>query len=93
LARAACSVNSSRFGPFPFPSAWAAEKEWQNPQLRERKRSGRGCPPRPSKHLRLLKEAGVLAATREGYYVLYSLVPECLASVSPALSAFLRALQ
>lgn len=44
-----------------------------------------------SKHLRLLREAGVLTATREGYYVLYSLVPERLASVSPALHSFLRA--
>ena len=31
---------------------------------------------RASKHLRTLAEGGVVEARRDGYYVLYSLVPE-----------------
>jgi DNA-binding transcriptional ArsR family regulator len=42
-----------------------------------------------SKHLRVLAEAGLLERRREGYYVLYRLVPEQLAAVSPSLGAFL----
>jgi DNA-binding transcriptional ArsR family regulator len=43
-----------------------------------------------SKHLRLLARAGVLESRREGYYVLYSLVPERLESLSTSLLAFIR---
>ncbi|MEU5209950.1 DUF5937 family protein [Streptomyces sp. NPDC020742] len=42
-----------------------------------------------SKHLRLLAEAGLLRRTREGYYVLYHLVPERVAALAPTLDAFL----
>ena len=42
-----------------------------------------------SKHLRVLAEAGLLERRREGYYVLYRLVPEQVAAVAPSLSAFL----
>lgn len=42
-----------------------------------------------SKHLRLLAGAGVLAPSREGYYVLYSLDRERLASLLPAITEFL----
>ena len=43
-----------------------------------------------SKHLRLLARAGVLESRREGYYVLYSLAPERLESLSASLLAFIR---
>jgi DNA-binding transcriptional ArsR family regulator len=43
-----------------------------------------------SKCLRLLAEAGLVAAKREGYYVVYSLAPGRLDAVSKALSEFLR---
>jgi DNA-binding transcriptional ArsR family regulator len=42
-----------------------------------------------SKHLRVLANAGLVATRREGYYVLYSLEPDRLAGLSPALLAFL----
>ena len=42
-----------------------------------------------SKQLRVLAEAGLLARRREGYYVLYRLVPEQVAAVEPSLSVFL----
>jgi DNA-binding transcriptional ArsR family regulator len=42
-----------------------------------------------SKHLRVLAEAGRLERRRDGYYVLYRLVPEQLAAVAPSLNAFL----
>jgi DNA-binding transcriptional ArsR family regulator len=42
-----------------------------------------------SKHLRVLAEAGVLASTRDGYYVLYSLDHARLLSLTPSISAFL----
>jgi DNA-binding transcriptional ArsR family regulator len=42
-----------------------------------------------SKHLRVLAEAGLLDRRREGYYVLYRLVPEQVAAVAPSLGAFL----
>jgi DNA-binding transcriptional ArsR family regulator len=42
-----------------------------------------------SKHLRTLTEAGLLDRRREGYYVMYHLVPERLAVLAPALDAFL----
>jgi DNA-binding transcriptional ArsR family regulator len=38
-----------------------------------------------SKHLRLLADSGLLASRREGYYVLYELVPERVRAVSTAL--------
>jgi DNA-binding transcriptional ArsR family regulator len=44
-----------------------------------------------SKHLRVMHEAGVLNRRREGYYVLYSLVPQRLDDVSDALRAFVAA--
>jgi DNA-binding transcriptional ArsR family regulator len=40
-----------------------------------------------SKHLRLLAEAGLLASRREGYYVLYELVPERLRALAVGLPA------
>jgi DNA-binding transcriptional ArsR family regulator len=43
-----------------------------------------------SKHLRLLARAGVLESRREGYYVLYSLAPERLETLSASLLAFIR---
>jgi DNA-binding transcriptional ArsR family regulator len=43
-----------------------------------------------SKQLRVLAEAGLLERQREGYYVLYRLVPEQLAAVAPSLGAFLE---
>jgi DNA-binding transcriptional ArsR family regulator len=42
-----------------------------------------------SKQLRVLAEAGLLERRREGYYVLYRLVPEQLAAVAPSLATFL----
>jgi DNA-binding transcriptional ArsR family regulator len=42
-----------------------------------------------SKHLRLMAEAGLLTTRREGYYVLYSLVPERVEAVASALPAYL----
>jgi DNA-binding transcriptional ArsR family regulator len=42
-----------------------------------------------SKHLRVLAEVGLLERRREGYYVLYRLVPEQVAAVAPSLGAFL----
>jgi len=42
-----------------------------------------------SKQLRVLAEVGLLERRREGYYVLYRLVPEQLAAVAPSLGAFL----
>jgi DNA-binding transcriptional ArsR family regulator len=44
-----------------------------------------------SKQLRVLAEAGLLERRREGYYVLYRLVPEQLDAVAPSLGAFLGA--
>jgi DNA-binding transcriptional ArsR family regulator len=44
-----------------------------------------------SKQLRVLAEAGLLERRREGYYVLYRLVPEQVAAVAPSLGAFLDA--
>jgi DNA-binding transcriptional ArsR family regulator len=42
-----------------------------------------------SKHLRLMAHAGLLTTRREGYYVLYSLVPERVGEVASALPAYL----
>lgn len=42
-----------------------------------------------SKHLRLLADAGLVDRYRQGYYVLYRLVPEKLAELAPSLEAFL----
>jgi DNA-binding transcriptional ArsR family regulator len=42
-----------------------------------------------SKHLRLLAEAGILQAKRDGYYVLYSLDRTRLSSLMPSITAFL----
>jgi DNA-binding transcriptional ArsR family regulator len=44
-----------------------------------------------SKQLRVLSEAGLLERRREGYYVLYRLVPEQVAAVAPSLADFLGA--
>jgi DNA-binding transcriptional ArsR family regulator len=41
-----------------------------------------------SKHLRLMAEAGLLTTRREGYYVLYSLVPERVEAVAASLPAY-----
>ncbi len=43
-----------------------------------------------SKHLQLLARAGLVSSKREGYYVLYSLVPERIEPISGALLAYLR---
>jgi DNA-binding transcriptional ArsR family regulator len=42
-----------------------------------------------SKHLRQLAQAGVVTSRRDGYYVLYSIVPERLEPLSETLLAFL----
>jgi DNA-binding transcriptional ArsR family regulator len=42
-----------------------------------------------SKHLRSLADAGVVETRRDGYYVLYSLVPDRLEPLSGALLSFL----
>ena len=42
-----------------------------------------------SKHLRLMAHAGLLTTRREGYYVLYSLVPERVEALAAALPAYL----
>jgi DNA-binding transcriptional ArsR family regulator len=43
-----------------------------------------------SKHLRVLAEAGLVRSRREGYYVLYSLVPERVHALAGAVPAFLE---
>jgi DNA-binding transcriptional ArsR family regulator len=43
-----------------------------------------------SKSLRRLAEAGLVVPRREGYYVVYSLDPERVAALAPALTAFLE---
>jgi DNA-binding transcriptional ArsR family regulator len=43
-----------------------------------------------SKHLRQLAQAGLVTSRRDGYYVLYSLVPERIEPLSGALLSFLR---
>ena len=43
-----------------------------------------------SKHLRVLAEAGLVRSRREGYYVLYSLVPERVRELAAAVPAFLE---
>jgi DNA-binding transcriptional ArsR family regulator len=42
-----------------------------------------------SKHLRLLARAGLVRARREGYYVLYTLEPERISTLSEAVLGFL----
>src|SRR5262249_5669542 len=43
-----------------------------------------------SKHLRTLAEAGRLERHRDGYYVLYRIVPGQVAALAPSLEAFLE---
>ena len=43
-----------------------------------------------SKHLRTLAEAGLLDRHRDGYYVLYRIVPDQVAALAPSLEAFLE---
>ena len=43
-----------------------------------------------SKHLRTLAEAGLLERRRDGYYVLYRIVPDRVAALAPSLEAFLE---
>ncbi|GAB7035800.1 DUF5937 family protein [Streptomyces sp. NPDC021749] len=43
-----------------------------------------------SKHLRVLADAGLLERRREGYYVLYRLVPDQVAGLAPSLDSFLH---
>ena len=42
-----------------------------------------------SKHLRVLTEAGIVAPTRDGYYVLYELVRGPLEKLTPQVLEFL----
>jgi DNA-binding transcriptional ArsR family regulator len=42
-----------------------------------------------SKHLKILAEAGIVRTRRQSYYVIYSVVPERIASLSGALLRFL----
>ncbi|WP_308061725.1 ArsR/SmtB family transcription factor [Streptomyces scabiei] len=44
-----------------------------------------------SKQLRVLSEAGLVERRREGYYVLYRMIPEQVAALAPSLEAFLHA--
>ncbi len=46
-------------------------------------------PPSVSRHLRILKDAGLLTSEGEGYYVFYSLVPEELPALGRHLTDFL----
>lgn len=41
-----------------------------------------------SKHLRALADAGLVSSKREGYYVLYSVIPDRIAGLSDALASF-----
>jgi DNA-binding transcriptional ArsR family regulator len=43
-----------------------------------------------SKHLRTLAEAGLVERHRDGYYVLYRIVPGQVAALAPSLEAFLE---
>jgi DNA-binding transcriptional ArsR family regulator len=43
-----------------------------------------------SKHLRVLTDAGLLERRREGYYVLYRLLPGQVAGLAPSLESFLH---
>ena len=43
-----------------------------------------------SKHLRTLADAGLLERHRDGYYVLYRIVPDRVAALAPSLEAFLE---
>ncbi len=47
-------------------------------------------PPSVSRHLRILKEAGLLTSQGEGYYVYYSLVPHEVAALGRYLGDFLN---
>jgi DNA-binding transcriptional ArsR family regulator len=40
--------------------------------------------------LHVLAEAGLLERHREGYYVLYRIVPDRVAALAPSLDAFLE---
>jgi DNA-binding transcriptional ArsR family regulator len=44
-----------------------------------------------SKHLRVLANANLVSAKREGYYVVYSLVSDRISALTPALRSFLGA--
>ena len=50
---------------------------------------GTGSDPRSAKHLRLLATAGLVESRREGYYVLYSLVPERIDALSEGVRRFM----
>jgi DNA-binding transcriptional ArsR family regulator len=43
-----------------------------------------------SKHLRQLADAGLVRSRREGYFVLYSIVPERIDPLTESLQRFLR---
>jgi hypothetical protein len=84
----------------PLQHAWVRRMRKLDPRLRAEIQAFRFayvghfpdflCEAGLSKHLRLLARAGVLESRRDGYYVLYSLVPDRLLALSATQLAFIR---